>query len=107
MTAGFSAAGQPERLDNGLRAAAYVPLTDVDPQTGPQLLTALGRARIAAYLAPELASGAAQSRLYVASEERIDARTIVLATVRALGTADPQLPEPAADSHVDPPADPL
>ena len=36
------------RLDNGLRAAAYVPLTDVEPAVGQHLLTALGRARIAA-----------------------------------------------------------
>lgn len=74
------------RQDNGLRAATYVPLTDVDAGVGRQLLTALGRARIAAYLAPgEPGADAEQRRLYVASEERVDARTIVAAAVRALG----------------------
>jgi hypothetical protein len=85
------------RIDNGLRAAAYVPLTDVDPDTGQQLLTALGRARIAAYLVPEAGAQAQQSRLFVASEERTDARTIVAATVRALGSRDAELPAPAPD----------
>ena len=94
--------GPQDRIDNGLRAAAYVPLTDVDPQTGQRLLTALGRARIAAYLIPEPATGAAQSRLFVASEERTDARTIVLATVRALGSAEPQLPDGAPEPLGDP-----
>jgi hypothetical protein len=97
VTHGIPASGPPGRIDNGLRAAAYVPLTDVDPQTGRQLLSALGRARIAAYLVPEFETGTTQTRLFVASEERTDARTIVLATVRALGSDDPQLPEPPAD----------
>jgi hypothetical protein len=86
----------PTRLDNGLRAVAYVPLTDVDPAVGAHLLTALGRARIAAYLS----SGAPkpeQRRLYVASEERVDARTIVAAAVRALGGEQPELPKPVPD----------
>ena len=90
--------GPPPRIDNGLRAVAYVPLTDVDAAVGAHLLTALGRARIPAYLS----SGAPkpeQRRLYVASEERVDARTIVAAAVRALGggAEQPELPEPAAD----------
>jgi hypothetical protein len=72
-----------DRLDNGLRATAYVPLTDVDAEVGRHLLDALGRARIAAYLTP--APAAERRRLYVASEERVDARTIVVATVRAMG----------------------
>jgi hypothetical protein len=87
-------AGGPEqgRLDNGLRAAAYVPLTDVDPAVGQHLLTALGRARIAAYLGPTSQPESAQRRLFVASEERVDARTIVVAAVRALGAEQPEIP---------------
>jgi hypothetical protein len=81
------------RLDNGLRALAYVPLTDVDAEVGRLLLTALGRARIPAYLAA--AGRVDQRRLFVAAEERVDARTIVVATVRALGGEQPPLP--AAD----------
>jgi hypothetical protein len=89
-------------LDNGLRAPAYVPLTDVDAEVGRHLLTALGRARIAAYLAPG-AAGPAQQRLYVASEERVDARTIVVAAVRALGGEQPEVPttDPLADVDTD------
>jgi hypothetical protein len=83
--------GGVDRLDNGLRAAAYVPLTDVDPTVGRHLLTALGRARIAAYLGP-VPTESAQRRLFVASEERVDARTIVLAAVRALGGEQPDIP---------------
>jgi hypothetical protein len=86
------AGGGPGRLDNGLRAATYVPLTDVDAEVGRHLLTALGRARIAAYLGPAPTGEAEQRRLFVASEERVDARTIVAAAVRALGADEPDLP---------------
>lgn len=79
-----------ERLDNGLRASVYVPLTDVDPDLGRHLLSALGRARIPAYLAP---ADDQHQRLFVASEERTDARTIVAAAVRALGADEPQIAE--------------
>lgn len=129
MTAG-SGAG-PARRDNGLRAPAYVPLTDVAPEVGEHLLTALGRARIAAYLADpgtpagaaarpagasEPASGptsgpasepapASRQRLFVASDERTDARTIVAAAVRALGEKQPELDTPPADEPL--PDDPL
>ena len=81
------------RLDNGLQAQTYVPLTDVDTAVGRHLLTALGRARIAAYLAPP--PSGSLSRLFVAAEERGDARTIVAAAVRALGSEQPPpVPEP-------------
>jgi hypothetical protein len=93
---------EPGRLDNGLRAPAYVPLTDVDAALGQHLLGALGRARIAAYLLP--AAAGAQQRLFVASEERVDARTIVLAAVRALGGEQPDVPpqpDPLADVDTD------
>ena len=89
--------GPHERLDNGLRALAYVPLTDVDAEVGRQLLTALARARIAAYLGA-LETAADQRRLFVAAEERVDARTIVRATVRALGTSADDVPEPPVEA---------
>jgi hypothetical protein len=83
---------EPGRWDNGLRAPAYVPLTDVDTAIGRHLLIALGRARIAAYLDPAAAAQGEQRRLFVASDERVDARTIVVAAVRALGSEQPDLP---------------
>ncbi|WP_375485413.1 hypothetical protein [uncultured Jatrophihabitans sp.] len=98
-----------ERLDNGLRALAYVPLTDVDAAVGQQLLTALARARIAAYLGEAGSVVAdlddARRRLYVAAEERVDARTIVRATVRALGSTASDVPDAPAPAK--PAADPL
>lgn len=101
MTSPDPSTPEPGRLDNGLRAPTYVPLTDVDPAVGRHLLTALGRARIAAYLGapPVEAPEGGPRRLFVASEERVDARTIVAAAVRALGDDldNEPLPEPAAD----------
>ena len=87
MTRGTAPTDGPDgvrRVDNGLFAASYVPLTDVRPDVGSHLLIALGRARIAAYLdpAPDDATG---RRLFVAAAERSDARTIVAAAVRGLG----------------------
>lgn len=77
------------RQDNGLLAESYVPLTDVDGEVGRHLLTALGRARIAAYLASPGADQPPQrKRLYVNADERADARTIVAAAVRALGDTE-------------------
>lgn len=107
MTSGAGQAGGsvPGRLDNGLVAPAYVPLTDVDVEVGRHLLTALGRARIAAYLAPVLPPGGlpgtavadeVPQRLFVNADERSDARTIVAAAVRALGAGE-QPPGPATD----------
>ncbi|MBE7187595.1 hypothetical protein [Jatrophihabitans endophyticus] len=92
-----------DRQDNGLRAATYVPLTDVDAGVGRALLTALGRARIAAYLAPgEPGTTDEQRRLYVASDERVDARTIVAAAVRALDGALDGAPAGTDDGADDP-----
>jgi hypothetical protein len=87
------------RLDNGLFALSYVPLTDVDVAVGRQLLIALGRARIAAYLAPRLGEEreAPEQRLFVNAEERADARTIVASAVRALGGPAEAAPAPRAD----------
>jgi len=108
---GFGEDG-PGRVGNGLYAVSYVPLTDVDDQVGQRLLTALGRARIAAYLEPGGGRQATQSRLFVAAEERGDARTIVLATVRALSDDDAAGPAPGAapppgDQPGEQPGDPL
>ncbi len=87
MTDDLAGSGEPARSDNGLHAPRYVPLTDVDVATAQHLLTALARARIPAYLAP--APRDDQQRLFVSSAERIDARTVVAAAVRALGDDPP------------------
>ncbi|MFN2517828.1 MAG: hypothetical protein ABR604_02125 [Jatrophihabitantaceae bacterium] len=84
---------QVGRVENGLFAASYVPLTDVEAVTGRALLTALGRARIAAYLDSAPGLEREQRRLFVAAEERSDARTIVAAAVRALGGPPPEPPD--------------
>lgn len=70
------------RIGNGLVAVTYVPLTDVEPDLGRHLLDMLGRAHIAAYLDPVPDRPGNRKRLYVAAEERSDARTIVAAAVR-------------------------
>lgn len=67
------------RHGNGLSANAYVPLADVDPDVGEQLLVALRRARIPAYVEP---AAQAALRLFVASADRADARTVVEAATR-------------------------
>jgi hypothetical protein len=88
---------QVGRLENGLFAISYVPLTDVEATLGGALLTALGRARIAAYLEPTPGLEGEQRRLFVAAEERSDARTIVAAAVRALGSPAAEMPERPED----------
>ena len=70
--------------NNGLLASSYVPLTDIETSVAPRVLTALERSRIAAYLASSGNDGTL--RLYVASGERSDARTVVAAVLRANGT---------------------
>lgn len=102
-------AGRLERSDNGLHAPRYVPLTDVDAATGRHLLTALGRARIPAYLTPtpQPSPDGDRQRLFVSSDERGDARTIVAAAVRALGEGRTPVPEPAERPPADPARDPL
>lgn len=82
------------RRDNGLQASSYVPLTEVDTALGTALLTALSRARIAAYLEP--LSDPARGLLYAAGADRTDARTIVVAVTRAWASgADPTTPSRA------------
>jgi hypothetical protein len=75
---------EPGRRDNGLLAATYVPLTDVSAELGTQLLVALRRSRIAAYLVDAPPPAAAQ-RLFVAADERADARTIAASVIKASG----------------------
>lgn len=92
--------GSPDRVGrvaNGLHALSYVPLTDVEAAVGQALLTALGRARIAAYLDPAPGTDQAQRRLFVAAEERSDARTIVAAAVKALGGPPAEVPQRSDD----------
>jgi hypothetical protein len=76
--------GNLNRDSNGLIAPTYVPLTDVDDTVGHVLLVTLGRARIAAYLTAVPGTDDAQlRRLFVAADERSDARTIVAAVLGA------------------------
>ena len=109
---------QSGRLDNGLTAHSYVALTDIGVEVGRHLITVLGRARIAAYLgsppaapslppAPHEPSAVASDapvemrRLFVDAEERGDARTIVAAALRALGSSDPIETDPLAGVDTD------
>jgi hypothetical protein len=81
--AGGSTAG---RRDNGLEAASFVPLAEVDAAIGALLLDALGRARIAAYLEPT--ADPVRELLYAAAGDRGDARTIITAVSRANDSSD-------------------
>jgi hypothetical protein len=74
------------RRDNGLDAAAYVPLADVDPRVGEHLLDVLWAAGVPAYLEPSTDIEPTRAltvpsppvdRLWVDRERRADARTIV------------------------------
>jgi hypothetical protein len=80
---------------NGLLASSYVPLTDIETSVAPRVLTALERSRIAAYLASSGNDGTL--RLYVASGERSDARTVVAAVLRASGADTEPIPERSED----------
>jgi len=75
-----------DRRDNGLSADVFLPVADVDADLSPLLLDALGRARIAAYAEPE---AAALDRMFVAADDRGDARTIIAAASRAAGSGTP------------------
>jgi hypothetical protein len=91
---------EPGRRDNGLIAPSYVPLMDVPAAIAPQVLSALGRARIAAYLM-EAPSDPAALRLHVASAERVDARTIVASVVKASGSEHGPVDDPLAGIDAD------
>jgi hypothetical protein len=93
------------RLDNGLQAERYAPISDVALETAPPLLVALGRARIAAYLDEQPRAGD-RRRLFVDADERADARTVVAAAFRGLGLEPEEAPtdadEPTRPLPVDP-----
>ena len=75
------------RRDNGLDAAAFVPLADVDPRIGEHLLEVLGAAGIPAYLEPSVdiepytralaLPSPPTDRLWVDREQRLTARQII------------------------------
>ncbi len=74
------------RRDNGLHAALFVPLADVDPRVGEHLLVVLWAAGVPAYLEPtaDIEPTRALSlpspptdRLWVDRDRRTEARTIV------------------------------
>jgi hypothetical protein len=69
----------------------------VDAMIGRHLLTALARARIAAYLDQSPVIGPPRQRLFVAEDERADARTIVAAVLHASGEDDAARPVPEPD----------
>jgi len=70
--------------DNGLEAPAYVAVADIDPSVGDALLSALRRARIAAYLEPMSSpEETSRQRLYVAADERTDARSVIEVAARS------------------------
>jgi hypothetical protein len=78
--------GNRNRRDNGLSADSFLPVADVDTNLAPVLLDALGRARIAAYVE---SGGATLDRMFVAADDRGDARTIIAAASRAAGSGTP------------------
>src|SRR4029453_9441783 len=75
------------RLDNGLDAALWSPLRDVDPRVGEHLLDVLQAAGIAAYLEPSADVGETprpvflpsppSDRLFVDRARRAEARAVV------------------------------
>lgn len=87
------------RRDNGLDAATYVPLADVDPRIGEHLLDVLKFAGVPAYLEPSAdvepytralaLPSPPTDRLWVDREQRMTAREIVEAEV---GTPAPRAP---------------
>ena len=85
------------RHGNGLSADTYVPLADVEPDIAEQLLVALRRARIPAYVEPITA--APLRRLFVASADRADARTVVEAATR--GPLTPLDPLEGVDTNAE------
>jgi len=79
--------GRRGRRDNGLDAASYVPLVDVDPRVGEHLLDLLGSAGVPAYLEPSAdvepytralsLPSPPTDRLWVDRDQRGEARRIV------------------------------
>ena len=79
--------GRRGRRDNGLDAAAFVPLVDVDPRVGEHLLDVLGSAGVPAFLEPSSdvepytravsLPSPPTDRLWVDRDQRKEAREIV------------------------------
>lgn len=72
------------RRDNGLDAADYVPLVDLDSRVGEEFLDALGLAGIAAYLQPTVSSSEESTtplvdQLWVDRDHADDARQMLTA----------------------------
>ncbi|MCL2781655.1 MAG: hypothetical protein FWD74_09275 [Actinomycetia bacterium] len=109
------AAPDPDRATRplaDLSAASYLALVDVDPALGAELIVALHRARIPAYLDLSATGAASSARLFVATEDRADARTVVAAVTRGAGPGaicepvdevdtEARFTELIADWHVD------
>jgi hypothetical protein len=95
------------RRDNGLDAAAFVPLLDVDPRVGEHLLDVLGSAGVPAYLEPSAdvepytralsLPSPPTDRLWVDRDQRRQARMIVDAET-------PHGPRPVPPSRDDEPS---
>ena len=93
--------GRRGRRDNGLDAAAFVPLLDVDPRVGEHLLDVLASAGVPAFLEPSAdiepytralsLPSPPTDRLWVDREQRREAREIVEAE-----TPHGTRPEPVA-----------
>jgi hypothetical protein len=87
------------RRDNGLDAALWAPVRDVDPRVGEHLLDVLGAAGIAAYLEPATdvepytrtvsLPSPPSDRLFVDRARRAEARTLVDRDVGALPAPAP------------------
>jgi len=94
------------RRDNGLDAALWSPLRDVDPRIGEYLLDLLEAAGIAAYLEPSAdvepytrtvnLPSPPSDRLFVDRARRADARVVVDEHSPAGTEVQPVAPEPAA-----------
>lgn len=94
------------RRDNGLDAATYIPLADVDPRIGEHLLDVLRLAGVPAYLEPSAdvepytralaLPSPPTDRLWVDREQRVAAREIVETEV---GNPRPQIPEIPGDDR--------
>jgi hypothetical protein len=101
--------GRRGRRDNGLDAAAFVPLLDVDPRVGEHLLDVLGSAGVPAFLEPSAdvepytralsLPSPPTDRLWVDRDQRREAREIVDAE-----TPHGPRPEPEPQSRDDEPS---
>jgi len=108
LTAVPGESGRRGRRDNGLDAAAFVPLVDVDPRVGEHLLDVLGVAGVPAYLEPSVdvepytralsLPSPPTDRLWVDRDQRLRARQIVEAETPH-GTRPKPTPRDDEPSH--------